>query len=133
LALPTAGLPIDWPHAQQIFQLTRERTVQGQTTREVSYGITSLTTRDAPAQTLLTLVRSHWGIENRLHWVRDMTFGEDACRVRSGAAPQFLAAMRNTLISLLHKTGFKNKAAAVRQMAAKPQQALALIRPPGEN
>ena len=87
----------DWPGLEQAFVLTRSRTIRGKTTTETAYGITSLPRKHADAKTLLRLTRGHWGIENRLHGVRDMTFGEDACRVRKGPAPHRLAAVRKYL------------------------------------
>lgn len=68
--------------------------------------------------------RGHWGIENRLHWVRDETFGEDASRIRLGGAPQFLAAIRNSAISLLRSLGATNIAAALRENACKVDHTL---------
>jgi len=94
----------------------------------VAYGITSLPREKADAKMLLKLTRDHWGIENRLHWVRDMTLGEDACRVRTGTAPQLLAAFRNTTIAVLRQTDCPNIAAQLRRHAANPTLALALIR-----
>lgn len=85
----------DWPGMSQAFRTTRVRKVKGKVTTEVAYGITSLTRDRGDAAGLLAWTRGHWSIENRLHHVRDVTFGEDACRVRSGAAPQVLAAIRN--------------------------------------
>ena len=75
----------------------------------------------------MALWRGHWGIETRLHYVRDVTLGEDACRVRTGAAPQALAAVRNAVISLVRLAGKTNVAAALRRFAAKPAEALAAI------
>lgn len=117
----------DWPGMEQAFLLQRQRTVHGQTATEQVFGITSLTRERADAQTLLHLCRSHWGIENSLFYVRDVTFGEDHCRVRSGAAPRTLAALRNLAIRLLHASGSTNKAASLRRHAAQPALALALI------
>ncbi len=65
---------------------------------------------------MLTLARGHWGIENRLHYVRDVTLGEDASRVRTGAAPQVLAALRNAVLALLRATGATNIAATLRDI-----------------
>lgn len=118
----------DWPGLEQAFVLQRERTVAGKTTTETAYGITSLPRSKADAKTLLMLTREHWGIENRLHWIRDMTFGEDACRVRKGSAPRILASFRNAAISLLNAAGCTNIAARLRRHAAQPVLALALIR-----
>jgi predicted transposase YbfD/YdcC len=60
------------------------------------YAITSLTHRRADPGRLATWIRSHWRIENRLHWVRDVTLGEDHSSLRTGAGPEVMAAPRNT-------------------------------------
>jgi predicted transposase YbfD/YdcC len=117
----------DWPDLEQAFVLKRERTWAGKTTVELAYGITSLPRHRAGAERLLEFTREHWGIENRLHWVRDVTFGEDACRVRTGAAPQILAGFRNAAIALLQAVGCTNIAARLRRHAAQPALALALV------
>jgi hypothetical protein len=83
-------------------------------TQEVAYAITSAGPAWADAATLLGWWRDHWGIENRLHWVRDVTMGEDASRIRSGAAPQVMAGLRNAAISLLRLAGVTNIAAGLR-------------------
>jgi hypothetical protein len=93
----------------------------------VAYGITSLGRGRAGAASLLALVQGHWGVENRLHHVRDVTMGEDACRVRSGSAPQALAGLRNAAIHLLGGVRPGNIAAAIRHLQARPRKALALI------
>jgi hypothetical protein len=118
---------LDWPHLGQCFKLVRERTAGGKTVTETVYGITSLTREKADASRLLKLVRSHWSVEALFH-VRDVTFGEDACRVRSGSAPYALSALRNAAFTLLGQGGFANKAAALRRHAAHPAEALALVR-----
>lgn len=123
----------DWPGLAQVFRLTRERTTAGKTTTEVAYGITSLQREQADARRLLGLARRHWGIENSLHYVRDVTLGEDACRVRSGSAPQILAGVRNAALHLLMGAKPKNIAAAIRHLAAKPFKAVRLVRPKTEN
>src|SRR4051794_2693840 len=74
----------DWAGLKQGFELTRERTLRGVTTRETVHGISSLSDGEADAQRLLVLTRGHWGIENGLHYKRDVTLGEDASRVRRG-------------------------------------------------
>ena len=86
-----------------MFGIERHRTVNGQTTVEIAYGVTSLNREQADADRLLHLVREHWGIENRVFYVRDVTLGEDACRVRRGAAPQVLAALRNLTQSVMER------------------------------
>lgn len=105
----------------------RERTVNGKTTTETVFGITSLPRERADAKRLLKLVRAHWSVEALFH-VRDVTFGEDACRARTGAAPVVLSALRNAAITLLDQGGCTNKAAALRRHAAHPNEALAMVK-----
>lgn len=116
----------DWAGLKQGFELTRERTVRGVTTRETVYGITSLSVEQADAGRLLALTRGHWGIENGLHYKRDVTLGEDASRVRQEAAPQVMAALRNSIIHLLDNTA-DSLAAAVRTMSNCFNKALTLL------
>lgn len=118
---------LDWPGIKQICRIERERTLNGKTSREVVCAITSLSRRQAPASRLLKIAREHWHIENKLHYVRDVTLGEDACRVRSGSAPQVLAGLRNTVIGILERSGVANKAAALRRHASKPMEAIAKV------
>ena len=73
-----------WPHLQQVCRLERQRVVKGKKQVAVSYAISSLPATDADARRLLSLSRGHWGIENRLHWVRDVTFDETALRCALG-------------------------------------------------
>lgn len=120
-----------WVGVQQVFQIERTRIIRGITTRETAYGISSLSREEADAATILKRSRGHWEIENGLHHVRDVTMGEDACRVRTGSAPQSLAIIRNASLFLLSQTDCKNYAAALRKFSVVPEKALALIR--GEN
>jgi len=120
----------DWPDARQIAMVRRERRVRAQVSCEYATFVTSLGPDQADADRLLQLTRDHWSIENRLFHVRDVTFGEDACRVRSGHAPQNLAAARNVAITLIRAAGHTNQAAALRRYAAHPQEATALVRAP---
>jgi predicted transposase YbfD/YdcC len=124
---------VDWPDMAQAFKLVRQRAIRGQTTTETAYGITSLPREQANADALLRWTREHWGIENRVFYVRDVTLGEDHCRVRTGSAPVVLATLRNIVLNLLSWNGTPNKAAALRRHAAKPQEALALIRASPKN
>jgi len=94
---------------------------------EITYYITSLPPDRADAARLLTLIRGHWGIENRLHHVRDVTFDEDRSAVRSGAAPQVMAAARNLVLTLLRRQRHANVAAALRTYASRPPSAISLI------
>jgi predicted transposase YbfD/YdcC len=122
-----AGYLEEWADACQVFRLTRTRVIDGKRTEETVYGITSLSRQEADAARLLALVRGHWGIENRLHHVRDATLKEDACRARKGAAAQVLAALRNAAVYLLEEVEAESKAAATRHLAGHPREALALF------
>jgi hypothetical protein len=121
----TVGEP--WPHLAQVYWIRRERTVKGVTKVETGYGITCLGPQEAGAVRLLRLNREYWGIENRLHWVRDVTLGEDRSQIRSGAAPQVCAALRSLGIALLRRSGASNIAAALRTFSGRPRAAVALV------
>ena len=116
-----------WPHLQQVCRLERQRVVKGKKQVAVSYAISSLPATDADARRLLSLSRGHWGIENRLHWVRDVTFDEDRSQVRTGAAPQVLAGLRNLVISLVRRAGHSNVAAALRRHNAHLSEAFDMM------
>lgn len=120
---------IDFPGAAQVAQLRRTVTDKATKTKtvEVVYLITSASRTAAPSKTLAAWVQGHWGIENRLHWVRDVTFGEDKSQVRTGRAPQVMATCRNLVISLLRIDGSNNIAAARRYYARHPDHALTLV------
>ena len=95
------------------------------------YAITSLTPEQADAKTLQRIWRGHWGIENSLHYIRDVTLGEDACRVSSGHAPQALAAIRNVIVRLLTRANPANRASAMRKFSLHPKSAAAALGLPG--
>lgn len=116
-----------WPQVAQVFQIERTITRRGKTTREMVYGLTSLNAQQASPAQLLTLVRHHWHIENRCHWRRDVTLGEDACRVTVGQVPQVLAALNNCVLAMVDFLQQANLAAATRFFNARPQKALDLL------
>lgn len=118
-----------WPDVQQVFQLRRTITRRGSQTTEVVYGLTSLPSNVASPQQLMTLVRAHWQVENRNHWRRDATLGEDRTKTASKRAALTVAALNNTILALLDRCRFTNLRAAIRTFAAHPHRALALIRP----
>jgi len=124
---PILTLAGKWAGLKQGFELTRVRTVRGARTVEVVYGITSLPPERADAAAVLRIVRDHWAIENELHYVRDVTLGEDRCRVRKGAAPQVLAALRNAVIHLLAGVKAPSRPAAIEYLQAYPDEARRLI------
>lgn len=116
-----------WRGLRQGFRIRREGTRAGKATVEVAHGITSLSPEQADATRLLAEVRGHWSVENGLHYVRDVTLGEDACRVRKGAAPQSLAVCRNLVVFLLGRLPGDNRAQAIRRLAARPAEAMDLL------
>jgi predicted transposase YbfD/YdcC len=120
---------LNWPGVQQVFRLDRKRIIlkTGEVQTETAYGITSLAAHRAGAAPLQGLVRGHWSIENRSHWVRDVTFGEDHSQVRNGHLPQVMAALRNCVIGLLRLRHFRWIPDAFDYFAAHPFKALATI------
>ena len=119
----------DWPGLKQVLRV--ERKIRNKRTeaerQEVAYAVTSLDEKQVDAGQLLRLWREHWHIENKLHYVRDVTFKEDKSQVRTGKIPQVMAALRNAVISLMRVSGATNIAAACRRYAAQPGLALAAI------
>jgi predicted transposase YbfD/YdcC len=120
---------LTWPGVQQVLRRECERIIlkTGEVTRAVTYGLTSLTPAEATARDLAGLWQGHWTIENRVHYVRDVTLGEDAGQVHTGHGPQALAALRNALISLLRHSGWTNIADALRYYHDHIHAALDLI------
>lgn len=123
---------LTWPGVGQVLRRTCQRVDlgSGAITEEVTHGITSLPTAAASAAQVEALWRGHWTIENRVHHVRDVTWGEDASQVRRGRAPQALAALRNGLLSLLRALGWTQIADATRYYGAFAHRAIALLSSP---
>jgi len=119
----------DWPYLQQVFKLERRRVlgVTGEIQTEIVYGVTSLTTQAASSQRLLELNRGHWGIENGLHYRRDVTLREDAGRTKFKRFGQVIASLNNLLIGLTIGRGWTNLAQARRYYEAHPDLALKLL------
>jgi hypothetical protein len=113
---------LDWPGVEQVGRVERTACERGEVTVEVQYIITSVPPSQAPPATVLAWTRGHWGIENRLHRVRDVTLGEDANRTRKGSCPLALAALRNLIISKLRLDDTDNIAAALRRNAARVRE-----------
>jgi predicted transposase YbfD/YdcC len=120
---------LDWPHVAQVFRLERRFTclATGKIHHEVQYGLTSLSREEAGPKRMLEIIRSEWGIENGLHYRRDVTFQEDRTRMTQKTTGRAMAAINNLVISLLALQGFRNFAQARRFFDARPQQALSLI------
>ena len=106
----------DFPYLQQAFRIERIVSTLAGTPlrREVSYGISSLSAHQASPARLLELIRGHWAIENRVHYVRDRIFDEDRSQVRTRHAPHIMATLRNLAMSLLRLAGAHNIATALR-------------------
>lgn len=123
----TAPVWVGFTAAAQVAQVRRTITRSGKKTVEVVYLITSADHLSAPPAAIAAWIQGHWGIENRCHWVRDVTYDEDRSRARTGNAPQVMATMRNTAISLLRLTGATNIAQACRHHAARPDRPITLL------
>lgn len=120
---------LDWPGTAQVMRRTCQRVLlhTGVVERKTTYGITSLGRDLAAAEHIEAFWRGHWTIENKDHYVRDETLGEDRGQTHTGSAPQALAALRNAVISLLRYRGWTNIAAALRHYGASVQRALQLV------
>jgi predicted transposase YbfD/YdcC len=116
-----------FPHAAQAIQITRRRKVKGKWSRETCYAVTSLSVTQATPGQLAAIIRGHWGIEDRLHWVRDTDFDEDRSQVRTAAGPQIMASLRNLAITILRLTGATCIAAALRYHTRRPARPLRTI------
>jgi predicted transposase YbfD/YdcC len=120
---------LDWPHLGQVFRVQRVVVYHqtGKITYEVLFGMTSLTTEQITPENLLHCVRQHWHIENRLHYVRDVTFREDACTIRHTKRQRLLASLNNLVIGLVRQTDFRYLPEARRYFSANYHQALQLL------
>ena len=122
-----AGLA--FPHAAQAIQIIRRRRPLNGTkwSTETVYAITSLTATQARPAEFAAIIRGHWLIEDRLHWVRDMDWDEDRSQVRTGNGPRVMASLRNLAITVLRLTGQTSIAAALRYHARRPGRPLQTI------
>jgi predicted transposase YbfD/YdcC len=123
----TAGLA--FPHAAQAIQIVRRRRLSGKKkwSRETVYAITSLTATQASPAELAAIIRGHWAIEDRLHWVRDMDYDEDRSQVRTASGPQVMATLRNLALTILRLAGHASIAAALRHHGRRPDRPLRTI------
>ena len=118
---------LEFPHALQVAQLRRTRTIKGKKSVEVVYIITSMASTEASPTQIATWVQGHWGIENKLHWVRNVVYDEDRSTVRTANAPRVMATLRSTAISLLRLTGTNNIAKTTRHHARDPARPAKLL------
>ena len=117
---------LDFPHCGQVARIERltTETRTGQVRHDDATIITSLSPHQASPARLLELVRGHWSIENRSHWVRDVTFDEDRSQVRTGQGPRMMAILRNLAIAILRLLGFASVPRGLRHFARRPRLAL---------
>jgi predicted transposase YbfD/YdcC len=123
---------IEFPYLEQVFRITRksEELKTGKRTEQAIYGITSVSVEEYGAKEILELTRKHWGIENGLHYRRDVTFKEDAVRQTAKNGGRVLAVLNNLTIGILRKLGWENIAKARRYFNAQIDKALSLIMTP---
>ena len=117
----------DWPGLEQVFEIRRRWLSKGEWHEAVRYGVTSLPATIAIPERLLKLKRGHWTIENGLHYVKDVTMGEDKSMTHCDNGPKIMAALRNTAVSLLRHAGFSTIAARMRYNSTHPQAALEVL------
>jgi predicted transposase YbfD/YdcC len=132
LKITTVAAGLAFPHAAQALQIVRRRRpLSGKNSKkwstETVYAVTSLTVTQARPGQLAGILRGHWSIEDRLHWIRDVTYDEDRSQVRSGNGPRVMASLRNLAITILRLTGETNIAAALRHHARRPCRPLQTI------
>jgi predicted transposase YbfD/YdcC len=120
---------LDWPYLQQVFKLEYRvlHLKTGQVQTQTHYGLTSLSAADASPDRLLTLKRQYWGIENRLHYRRDVSLHEDRCRLRTGQAARTMAIINNLVLALIDRLDFRTVPDARRNFSAKPLEAVRLL------
>jgi hypothetical protein len=116
--MPGAPMGFSFPFVKQSFRIDRERlNLQGKLiSSETVYGVTSQDSKKAPPKKLFSQIRNHWSIENQSHYVRDVTLGEDASRIRTKTAPRIMATFRNLIIGLLRLAGVTNMAQGIRNL-----------------
>ena len=123
---------VDFPAAAQVVQVRRTRTVKGRKRVEVVYLICSLPMTDAQPEAVAAWIQGHWGIENRLHWVRDVVFDEDRHQLSTRNGPEIMAALRNLAISLirLFLGPGVSIASTARSLSRHPKRAISLLTQP---
>lgn len=117
----------EWAGVAQVFRLHRQVKEADKEREETVYGLTNLPRKKASAKRLLALQQAHWRVENRLHYRRDVTLGEDACQVRQAGTPEALAALNGGVLALMDWLGVTNVASQMRHFCAHPEEALQLL------
>lgn len=130
LKILSVSTGIEFPDAAQAIQIRRRRRRLDEPKRfttETVYAITDLQAHQAKPMQLADWIRGHWSMENKTHWVRDVTYDEDRSQIRTGTGPQVMAAIRNAAIGALRLAGATNIAAANRHHARDANRPLALL------
>ncbi|MEK7432432.1 MAG: ISAs1 family transposase [Cyanobacteriota bacterium] len=118
---------IEFEGVQQVFMVERWIKRNGKETYEKIFGLSSLSKAKADAKSIFSMLRSHWSIENRSHWVRDVTYDEDRSQVKDSKIAEFMALFRNIAIGLIRFDGFVNISKANKFYASNPILALPLL------
>lgn len=118
---------LGWPHLGQVLLIERRWRERGREHRAVRYALTSLPPDVADADRLLTLARGHWQIENGVHYVKDVTLGEDRSPIRVGHGPSVMAMLRDTVVNLLHRAGWRTVAERLRYYSGNVAAALSFL------
>ena len=118
-----------FPNAQLAIQIVRRRrlTNNRRCHTETVYAVTDLSWQQIRAEQLADVIREHWHVENRLHWIRDVTFAEDLSQIRTGHGPANMAVLRNLALSRHRIAGATNIAAACRHVGRHPNRVLPLL------
>jgi predicted transposase YbfD/YdcC len=127
LKVTSVARGLAFPHAARAIQIGRRRKLKGKWSRETCYAVTSLTVTQASSAQLAAIIRGHWGIEDRLHWVRDLDFDEDRSQIRTASGPRIMASLRNLVVTILRLARATNIAAALRYHARRPSRPLRTI------
>jgi hypothetical protein len=116
-----------WPHLAQVLLIERTWWERGTRHTAVRHALTSLPPAAADVGQLQTLVRGHWQIENGLHYVKDVTLGEDRSTMRMGHGPSVMAMLRDTVVNVVHRAGWRTIAERLRFFSGDVHAALALL------
>jgi predicted transposase YbfD/YdcC len=127
LKITSVAAGLAFPCAAQAMQITRRRKVKGTWSRETCHAVTSVGVTQASPGQLAAIIRGHWAIEDRLHWIRDLDFDEDRSQIRTGNLPRIMAALRNLVVTILRLAGSINIAATLRYHARRPSRPLQTI------
>jgi predicted transposase YbfD/YdcC len=136
-----APADLGFPHVRQVFLIerytvrkirrrkknSRKHAAKQIRTAVAVLGITSLDAREAAPEHLAAYVRGHWAIENKVHWVRDVTFREDSSQIRTGSRPRIMATLRNLAIGLIRQAGYTKIAATIRRIRHDPRLLLTIL------